>query len=62
MTLLCLAVDMILIPILIGMNLIEVSDNKISSSLFNGKHTDFSGEWYKDIGSQIMILMTIFAF
>lgn len=62
MTFLCLVADMILIPIFIGMNLVEVSNNKISSSIFTGKHTDFTGDWYKDIGQQIMILMTIFAF
>lgn len=62
MTFLCLVTDMILIPIFIGMNLIEVSNNRISSSIFTGKHTDFTGEWYKDIGQMVMILMTIFAF
>jgi hypothetical protein len=50
MTFLCLAADMILIPIFIGMNLVEVSNNKISSSIFTGKHTDFTADWYKDIG------------
>jgi len=62
MIFLCLVVDMILLPIFIGMNLVEVSDNKISKSIFTGKHTDFEGDWYKDIGQQIMITMTIFAF
>ena len=53
---------MILIPVFIGMNLVEVSDNKLSRSVFTGKHTDFDADWYKDIGYQILILMTIFTF
>lgn len=46
----CLALDMILLPIFIGMNLVEADNYKISSSIFTGKHTDFDGDWYKDIG------------
>jgi hypothetical protein len=53
---------MILLPIFIGMSLVEADNYKISSSIFTGKHTDFDGDWYKDIGQQIMLTMTIFAF
>ena len=53
---------MILLPIFIGMSLVEADNYKISSSIFTGKHTDLDGDWYKDIGQQIMLTMTIFAF
>ena len=48
----CLFVDMIVLPLIIGMNLIEFYDNKLFETfyLFRGKHTDFGARWYTDIG------------
>lgn len=48
----CLVADMIVLPLIIGMNLIEFYDMKFfeSFSLFKGKHTDFGALWYTDIG------------
>ena len=60
----CLFVDMIVLPLIIGMNLIEFFDNKLFETffLFRGKHTDFGGPWYLDIGYQIVVVMIVFAF
>ena len=58
----CLCVDMIILPIMLGFSLVEVADNKISNSIFKGKHTDFDAAWYPDIGVQITITMSFFAF
>ena len=48
----CLVADMIILPLVIGMNLIEFYDASFfeSFSLFRGKHTDFGALWYTDIG------------
>jgi hypothetical protein len=52
----CLVADMIMLPLIIGMNLIEFYDNATTNaflesfSLFRGKHTDFGAQWYTDIG------------
>lgn len=61
---LCLFTDMIVLPLIIGMNLIEFYDVHGYESLtfFKGKHTDFGAGWYKDIGYQIVIVMLVFAF
>lgn len=61
---LCLFTDMIVLPLIIGMNLIEFYDvhSYESFSIFKGKHTDFGALWYKDIGYQIVIVMLVFAF
>ena len=58
----CLVVDMVLLPVMIGMNLVEVSDNRISTSVFRGKYTDFSEAWYPDIGRQLLTTMILFTF
>ena len=46
----CLIVDMIILQVLLGANLVEVSDNKITATVFRGKYTDFTDEWYSNIG------------
>jgi hypothetical protein len=47
----CLIVDMIFLPLVLGANFIEHSDNnKIVEKIFKGKHTDFSHGWYSDVG------------
>jgi len=54
--------DMIVLPLVIGMNLVEFFDMAFfeSFSLFRGKHTDFGAIWYTDIGRQIVVMMLIF--
>lgn len=61
-TIACLVTDMIILPIMIGMNLVEVSDNRISTTVFRGKYTDFSEDWYPDIGRQLLTTMILFTF
>lgn len=63
MIIVCLVIDMILLPFMIGMNLIEYGSVKVNFlSFFNtGKHTDFGAEWYSDIGKQLMITMIVFS-
>lgn len=46
----CYFVDMVVLPVLIGTNLMEVSDSRVSRSIFTGKYTDLGGGWYTDIG------------
>ena len=46
----CLCVDMIILPLFIGMNIVEHTDTKLSKSLFKGKYTDFNGTWFADVG------------
>lgn len=48
----CLFCDMIILPLFIGMNLVEFLDIETfeNMSIFKGKHTDFGPNWYKDIG------------
>lgn len=58
----CLCVDMIVLPMMIGMNLVEYYDSKYLDTVFRGKHTDFGAGWYKDIGYQIVVVMCVFAF
>ena len=58
----CLVADMIVLPVFIGMNMMEHNDSKISEAVFKGKYTDFNGEWYRDVGYQIIITMIIFSF
>jgi len=43
---------MIILPLFIGMNLVEFLDIETfeNMSIFKGKHTDFGPNWYKDIG------------
>jgi hypothetical protein len=41
---------MIVLQILLGANLVEVADNKITTTIFRGKYTDFTSEWYEGIG------------
>lgn len=55
---------MIVLPLIIGMNLIEFYDvhGYENLTIFKGKHTDFGAGWYKDIGYQIVIVMLVFAF
>ena len=59
---LCLCVDMILLPTLIGLNLVEYQNLGLLSNVFKGKHTDLGAQWYPDIGYQITVTMIIFAF
>jgi len=41
---------MMVLPVFIGMNLSEVNNKLTEVSIFQGKHTDFEGDWYKDVG------------
>jgi hypothetical protein len=44
---------MIVLPLAIGMNLIEFFDLETyeNMSIFKGKHTDFGPNFYRDIGN-----------
>ena len=46
----CLCIDMIVLPLLIGMNFIEYGSSKYLPIFTMGKHTDFGAEWYGDVG------------
>jgi len=58
----CLTIDMCILPLFLGMNLMEHYDNKITQALFKGKYTDFSSDWYPDVGFGIVITIIIFSF
>jgi hypothetical protein len=50
----CLTIDMIILPIMIGTNLVEYGKHlgplSSLSFFYSGKHTDFGAEWYPDVG------------
>ena len=62
---------MIVLPMVIGMNLIEytrfdaaedyVEDTLKFMGIVWGRHTDFDGSWYPDTGNVIMMTMIIFS-
>ena len=58
----CLMVDMVILPVLIGMNVMEHSVGNTSDTMFKGTYADFNGEWYKAVGFQIFLTMIIFSF
>lgn len=67
----CLLVDMILMPIVIGMNLSEyteydkedlVEDTLNFLGIKWGRNTDFGAKWYTDTGEILMLTMFIFSF
>lgn len=67
----CLLVDMIVLPLLIGMNLSEyttfgeqdaVEDFLNALGIMWGRNTDFGARWYTDTGAIIMMTMLIFSF
>lgn len=53
----CLMLDMIVLPILIGANFKETN-----KGAYDGKHTDFDADWYTEIGRQIVTTMIFFTF
>jgi hypothetical protein len=58
----CLFIDTILLPFLIGANFVEYKSNSFLDKNFVGKNTDFGAEWYKDVGVKIVVTMIIFIF
>ena len=56
----CTIIDTILLPILTGANFIEYTDKFGLDRMFTGKHTDFSDEWYLDVGYQYVTTMIVF--
>ena len=38
----CLCIDMIILPVLIGMNMLEHTDNTLSNMVFKGRFTDIN--------------------
>lgn len=67
----CLVVDMIVLPMTIGMNLQEytvmgkddiVEDVLWFLGIYWGRNTDFGANWYTDTGNIIMMTMLIFSF
>ena len=57
----CLCADMIALPVIIGFNFEEHFDQQLIGEVFKGKYTDFSDEWFKDVGYQITLSIFIFA-
>lgn len=55
----CYMLDMVVLPLMIGMNLVEMD---FLASIFKGRYTDFGAGWYTEVGRQIATTMTIFAF
>jgi hypothetical protein len=53
---------MFILPLFIGMNLLEHADNTFSNMVFKGRYTDINAGWYEDVGYQIQIILLIFAF
>lgn len=59
---LCTIIDTILLPIFTGATFIEYAPNSYINSIFTGKHTDFSDEWYLDVGYQFVTTMIVYVF
>jgi len=55
----CLFIDIILLPLLIGANFIEY---KFLTRVFTGRNTDFGEYWYEEVGKEYLITMIIFSF
>lgn len=62
----CLVLDMIFIPVFIGMNMVEhFNYHKVISGYMNffipfqGKYTDFNGQWYATVAKQITLVMIL---
>lgn len=58
----CLFIDSIVLPLLIGANFIEYPDSKFLNSVIRGKNTDFGDYWYKDVGVELVTIMILFVF
>ena len=58
---LCLCIDTIVLPMLIGSNFVEYG-SKFLNQNFTGLNSDFGELWYKDVGLQFVVTMFLFAF
>lgn len=56
----CLLIDTILIPVMIGANFVEYGSRNILDQIFTGKNTDFGRDWYPDVGYGFVITMMIY--
>ena len=57
----CLIIDSIVLPLLIGASFIEYPDSKLLNKVIRGRATDFGDYWYDNVGEQLVIIMIIFA-
>ena len=56
----CLLIDTILIPVMIGANFVEYGSRNILDQIFTGKNTDFGRDWYPDVGYGFVITMSLY--
>lgn len=56
----CLLIDCIFIPIMVGANFIEYEDRKWLDKIFTGKNTDFGKDWYPDVGYNLLLTMLLY--
>ena len=58
----CYFIDMVLLPIVIGMNFSEyITDHRLAHVMYVGKYADLDAGWYTDVGHQICFNMTLIA-
>ena len=62
MIVICYVLDVTILPIMVGMNFQEVEYWDLLKNSFTGKFTDFEAGWYRTIGTQIAVTMSIFCF
>ena len=62
MIVICYVLDVTILPVMVGMNFQEVEYWDLLRNSFQGKFTDFEAGWYKTIGTQITVTMSIFCF
>lgn len=56
----CLLIDTVLIPVIIGANMVEYGSRSILDQIFTGKNTDFGRDWYPDVGYGFIITMALY--
>jgi hypothetical protein len=56
-----LYVDLVVMPIMLDMNLIEFDEYHISKAIFQGRHTDMGAGWYEDTGGELIRTTLLFA-
>ena len=56
----CMCIDTIVLPIMIGANFVEYRDRDFLNKFFTGDNTDFGFSWYQEIGTEYVVtLLTI---
>ena len=58
----CMCVDTIILPLLIGANFVEYRDRDFLNKFFTGDNTDFGYKWYQEIGPEYVVTLLVVGF